>query len=187
MWTCINMQKISLFYWFVLEIWFSKKSCNLVAWEHFGLYLRNKNFPKYGICAGIYVFIITKTHKKLVPKSFNKFKKPWFLSIFSSLNWGMPQNKVWGKKIFPENLALSCTTTYGFLVSCQNSERTNDAIPRKHLDRRMDRKIEGQKNGQTLFYMTLLATNWGSKKLRYLLFLLSLQAFSLSFLYENQC
>ena len=105
----------------------------------------------------------------------------------------MPQNKVWGKKNFPENLALSCTTTYGFLVSCQNSERTNNAIPRKRLDRRMDRKIEGQKNGQTLFYMTLLATNWGVQKvknnrlLRYLLFLLSLQAFSQSLLYENQC
>ena len=44
--------KIRLFHWFVLEIWLIKKSCNLIGWEHFGPYLRNKNFSKYGICAG---------------------------------------------------------------------------------------------------------------------------------------
>ena len=33
-------------------------------------------------------------------------------------------------------------------------------IPRKHLDRRM----EGQKDGQTLFHTTLPATSGGSKK-----------------------
>ena len=62
MWICINMQKIRLFHWFVLEIWLIKKSCNLTSWEYFGPYLRNKNFPKYGICAGsqqmILIFII---------------------------------------------------------------------------------------------------------------------------------
>ena len=62
MWICINMQKIRLFYWFPLEIWLIKKSCNLFGWEQSGPYLRNKTFPKYGICAGIqqiiYVFII---------------------------------------------------------------------------------------------------------------------------------
>ena len=52
MWICINMQKIRLLHWFVLEIWLIKKSCNLIGWEHFGPYLRNQNFPKYGICAG---------------------------------------------------------------------------------------------------------------------------------------
>ena len=29
-----------------------KKSCNLIGWEHFRPYLRDKTFPKYGICAG---------------------------------------------------------------------------------------------------------------------------------------
>ena len=43
----INMQKIRLFH---LEIWLIKKSCNLIGWEQFGSHLRNKNFPKYGIC-----------------------------------------------------------------------------------------------------------------------------------------
>ena len=48
----LHVQKIKLFHWFVLEIWLIKKSCNLIGWEHFGLYLTNKHFPKYGICAG---------------------------------------------------------------------------------------------------------------------------------------
>ena len=29
-----------------------KKFCNLIGWEHFRPYLRDKTFPKYGICAG---------------------------------------------------------------------------------------------------------------------------------------
>ena len=47
------------------------------------------------------------------------------------------------KKIFLKNLALSHTTSYGFLASCQNLEKTNDTIPRKHPDRRKDRRTEG--------------------------------------------
>ena len=43
-------------------IWLIKKPCNLIGWEHFGPYLRNQNFPKYGICAGtqqiLQIFII---------------------------------------------------------------------------------------------------------------------------------
>ena len=39
-----------------------KKSCNLIGLENFGPYLRNQNFPKYGIGAGkqqiIFIFII---------------------------------------------------------------------------------------------------------------------------------
>ena len=35
MWICINMQKIMLFHWFVLETWLIKKSCNLIGWEYF--------------------------------------------------------------------------------------------------------------------------------------------------------
>ena len=31
--------------------WLIKKSCSLIDWEHFGPYLRDKNFPKYRICA----------------------------------------------------------------------------------------------------------------------------------------
>ena len=45
-------KKSGYFNCFVLEIWLIKKSCNLIGWEHFGPYLRNQNFPRYGICAG---------------------------------------------------------------------------------------------------------------------------------------
>ena len=52
------MEKSRLF-WFVLEIWLIKKSSNLIGWENFGPYhLRNKNFPKYGICAETHQIII---------------------------------------------------------------------------------------------------------------------------------
>ena len=67
-------------------------------------------------------------------KSFNKFKKPCFWLIFG------PFSQILGQKnFFPENPALSRTTSYGLLAPCQNSEKTNDTIPRKRLDGRTDR------------------------------------------------
>ena len=63
------------------------------------------------------------------------------------------------KKFFLENPVLSRTTSYGFLASCPNLEKTNDKIPRKRPDRRKD----GRKDRKTLFHRTLLA-NAGSPK-----------------------
>ena len=84
----------------------------------------------------------------------NKLKKPCFWPISD------PFSQFWGQKIFfPENPALPSTNSYGFLATCQNLEKSNDTIPRKHLDRREDGKMEGQR---TLFHRTLLATTWGS-------------------------
>ena len=37
-----------------------------------------------------------------------------------------PFSQFWGKKKFPENMALSRTTSYEFLAPCQISEKTND-------------------------------------------------------------
>ena len=51
-----------------------------------------------------------------------------------------------------------------FLAPCQFKKKTNDAIPRKHLDRRTERRKEGRKEEQTLFYGTLLATTEGPIK-----------------------
>ena len=55
-----------------------------------------------------------------------------------------------------------------FLTPCQNLDKTNDTIPRKHLDRQKDGKMEGGKDGwkdgQTLFHRTLSATAGGPKK-----------------------
>ena len=71
-----------------------------------------------------------------------KFKKNLFLA-----HLGLIFPIFRAKKIFLENLALSCTTTYGFLTPCQNLEKVNDTIQRKLLDRQKD----GQKDRQTLF------------------------------------
>ena len=51
-------------------------------------------------------------------------------------------------KHFLENLALSRTTSHGFLALCQISEKTNDTIPRKCLERRTDGRTEGKKDGR---------------------------------------
>ena len=112
----------------------------------------NQNFPKYGICAGtqqiMYIFIIEQIQSKLMTKFFSKFKKP----VFGQFFFHFPN--FWGKKIFLENPDLPHTTSYGFLTPCQNLEKTNYAIPRKHPNRQKD----GWKDGQTLFHRTLLAT-----------------------------
>ena len=94
---CINMQKksgclIDLFWrygWFKNPtIWLAE---NILAIT----YLRNKNFPKYGICAEtqqiIYVFIIEQIKYKLKTNFFNKFKKPSLWTIFD------PFSQFWGK------------------------------------------------------------------------------------------
>ena len=61
------------------------KICNLTGWEHFGLHLRNRIFPKHRICAGtqqiINIFIIEKIEWKWMTKFFFKFKKPIFGSF----------------------------------------------------------------------------------------------------------
>ena len=40
----------------------------------------------------------------------------------------------WAKNFLMENPALSSTTSYGFLASCQTLEKANDTIPRKRPD-----------------------------------------------------
>ena len=70
-------------------------------------------------------------------KFFNKFKKPVFDPFLVHFhNFG-------GSFFFLGNLALSHTPSYRFLAPCQNLERTNDTISRKHQniwkDGRMDR------------------------------------------------
>ena len=51
------------------------------------------------------------------------------------------------KKNFLGSLALSHTTSYRVLASCQNLERPNDTIPRKRPDRQKDGQMEGWKDG----------------------------------------
>ena len=58
-----------------------------------------------------------------------------------------PFSQFWGKKnFFSENPALSHTTSYELQATYQILEKTYDTIPRKYLDRRMDRRMEGRTN-----------------------------------------
>ena len=64
----------------------------LSDWEHFGLYIRNKIFSKYRICAGtqqiVNIFITEQIKWKLMTKFFFEFKKTyfWFISpIFGAI------------------------------------------------------------------------------------------------------
>ena len=133
MWICINMQKIRLFHWFVLEIWLIKKSCNLIGWEHFGPYLRN-------LCrntANNINFHYRTNSVKINDKIFQYIQKTLFLAHF----WPIFPI-LWAKNFFLENPALSSTNSYGFLAPCQNLEKTNDTISRKCLDRRKDGRTD---------------------------------------------
>ena len=99
-------------------------------------------------------------------KLFFKFKKPYFWHFW-------PIFPILGaKKVFHE-IKLLCATSYGFLAPCQNSEKSNDPISRKHPDSqeaRMHRPyfigsfqllLSGGKGAQTLFHRILPATASG--------------------------
>ena len=58
---------------------------------------------------------------------FFEFKKPDFCRFFI-----FPQ--FWEQKKFYQKIGLPCTASYGFLALRQNSEKSNDLIPRKHPD-----------------------------------------------------
>lgn len=68
--------------------------------------------------------------KKLMTKSFDKFKKPYF---WPNLDQFSP-------------FSLLHTTPYGFLTPCQYLEQTNDSIPRKcqygETDRQIDKRAD---------------------------------------------
>ena len=55
---------------------------------------------------------------------FKKFKKPNFCPFLAHFH------NFWGKKFFHKTELLP-TTSEGFLALCQNSEKSNDPIPRK--------------------------------------------------------
>ena len=83
----------------------------------------------------------------------NKFKKPFldpFLVYFPHFLC---------KKKSCQKSALSRIIRHGPLTPCRVSEKTNEPIPRKLLDR----MTEGRKDGQTLIHRTLLAMAGGPK------------------------
>ena len=73
----------------------------------------------------------------------NNLKTSCFWRIFG------PFSNFKAKKIFLENPALSRTASYEFLAPCQISEKTNDTIPRKRLDRMTEGQKDGRMDGRT--------------------------------------
>ena len=54
------------------------------------------------------------------------------------------------KKLFPKNLALPRTTSYGFLAPCKNLEKTKHTIPKNTwTGRRTNSRTDGGAEGQT--------------------------------------
>ena len=73
----------------------------------------------------------------------NKLKKPCFWPILG------PFSQFLGQQKFSWRIWLSRTTSYGFLAPCQNLEKVNDTIRRKHPNRWKDGRMEGQTEGRT--------------------------------------
>ena len=91
-------------------------------------------------------------------KLFKKNKKGMVLTHF----WPILRAKIF----FLEYLALSHTTSHGFLAPCQNLENTKtqfqeNAQTEKWTEGRNDKRMQGWKDRQTLFYKTLPATASG--------------------------
>ena len=73
-------------------------------------------------------------------KFFNKFKKPCFDSFLDHFpNFGANL----------ENLALSCTSSYGFLAPYKNLEKNKDTIQRNCSNRQKDGRMDGRMDGRT--------------------------------------
>ena len=89
-------------------------------------------------------------------KFFNIFKKK---PVFGPFLAHFPN--FW-RNFFLENRALSSTTSYGFVASCQNLEKTNDSIPRKHLDRQKDRRTDRRDRPYFIgsFWLPLEVQKW---------------------------
>ena len=85
-------------------------------------------------------------------KFFFKFKKPFCLI-----------SPIFQANISLWKIQLSHTASYGFLSPCQNLAKTNNTIPRKHLDGQKD----GQKDRQILFYRTFSGYRQGSNNVLY--------------------
>ena len=99
----ICMPKINFIIHFFLEIIHFKESCNLIGQQHFGPYLENQKFARYGICGEIsitiLVFISDYFQEKLTSKFFEKLKKHYFGSIMGHFFLDLGKNEFSWKKV----------------------------------------------------------------------------------------
>ena len=137
------MQKIRLLHWFVLEIGWLKNRGIWLA-ENILAHIQEQEFYQtWDLCrstAHNINFHFRSTSAKINDQIFHQIQKTLFLTLFGSIFLILG-----AKKIFPEILAMSCTTSFEFLAPCQNLEKINYIIPRKCPDRQKN----GWKDGRT--------------------------------------
>ena len=140
----IYIPKIKVIYYSVSELLTIKEYLNLIGRESFLAITWEPDFPQacsfHRMLMSNKNFHFTQIPDKINDMIFLKVQKPCLWAIFA--RW----------RFFPKYLALSHITRYGPLTPCQVSEKTNEPILIKLTDRRKD----GRKDGQTLFYRTLL-------------------------------
>ena len=70
------------------------------------------------------------------------------------------------KNFFQNNLFCSCTTSTGFLAPCQDSEKSNDLIPRKQQDRWQDKRLDRPYFIKPFQLMLGVQVNWHLKEIK---------------------
>ena len=127
MWICINMQKSG---YFIYLFWRYGWLKNPAVWLAEDILAHiSGHFPQiWDLCTNIAnnIHVHYRTNSVKIRQKFSISSKGPVFGLFSILVVEI---------FFLENQALSHTTSYGFLASCQNLEKTNDTIPRKCPDR----------------------------------------------------
>ena len=104
------MPKINFIIHFYLDILHFKESCNLIGRKHFGPYLKNQNFSRYGIggeiSITILVFNLDYFQKKLMTKFFRKCKKSYFGTILSPFSLNLGKNEFSWKNVLCQFLNI---------------------------------------------------------------------------------
>ena len=88
---------------------------------------------KHNVLRTIQTKITDEIHKKINGKSFIYIQRTLCLAYLWPIYPFCRQN------LFPKTLALSCTKTHVLLTPCWVPENAKEPIPRKLLDRRIDR------------------------------------------------
>ena len=130
------MQKMMLFHRFALEKCLTLKILQSELLTAFWPMSQEQHFSQIGdfyknTVNNVNFLIIEQIQGKLITKFLFKFKKLYFWPIFLFLGGGGEG----GQKIFSQKI------WHAFLVSCRNSEKPNDPIPRKQPNRQQDGRI----------------------------------------------
>ena len=124
----ICMPKPNFIIYFFLEILHFKEFCYLIGWQHFGLYLKNQNFARYGIggeiSTAILLSILDYFQEKLMIKFFKKSEKPYFGTILGTFCQHFGKNDFSWKKWLCQFLDFSMICHFNYF-HFREKRRTN--------------------------------------------------------------